>query len=106
MLKGKTPSLIGGSLGRPVTTTAGKRSPCSRCDVDILMGEQCYDVPRPAKKFRNTRRFCSACFKAVLGQTRRDLEQLEAPPYTNIEALGVPEELTQPLELGTSQERP
>jgi hypothetical protein len=57
-----------------------KSAPCSRCEVQIVMGEQCYDVPQPSKKFRNTRRFCRDCFKDVLAETRKDLDQLEAQP--------------------------
>jgi len=78
MPKGKTPSLIGSSLGRPQSAVAKKCSPCSRCDVDITMGEKCYDVPQPKMKFASTRRFCAACYREVLLQTRRDLTEMEA----------------------------
>jgi len=77
MPKGKTPSLIGSSLGRPRSAIAGRSSPCSRCDADIAMGDKCYDVPQPQKKFASTRRFCLACYRAVLEQTRRDLADVE-----------------------------
>jgi hypothetical protein len=76
--KGKTPSLIGGSLGRPQQSTAGRASPCSRCDAEIVRGEKCFDVPRLAKPHSSTRRFCAACFGAVLEQTKADLAKLEA----------------------------
>ncbi|MFO0570166.1 MAG: hypothetical protein U0263_31270 [Polyangiaceae bacterium] len=78
MPKGKTPSLIGSSLGRPRSAVAGKTSPCSRCHEDIAMGEKCYDVPQPQKKFASTRRFCGSCYRDVLEQTRRDLTEVEA----------------------------
>ena len=42
------------------------------------MGVKCYDVPQPQKKFASTRRFCAACFLAVLQQTKRDLAEVEA----------------------------
>lgn len=42
------------------------------------MGEKCYDVPQPQKKFASTRRFCAACYREVLLQTRRDLTEVEA----------------------------
>ncbi len=77
MPKGKTPSLIGSSLGRPAAVTAKRSSPCSRCDADIALGEMCYDVPQPAKKFRRTRRFCASCFATVLERTKQDLAELE-----------------------------
>ena len=77
MPKGKTPSLIGSSLGRPVAVVAGKLCACSRCEENIVKGEKCYDVPQPLKKFSSTRRFCQACYAKVLEQTRQDLAQME-----------------------------
>lgn len=78
MPKGKTPSLIGSSLGRPRTAVAKKSSPCSRCHTDITMGQKCYDIPQPQKKFASTRRFCATCYRDVLQQTKRDLTEVEA----------------------------
>ncbi len=78
MPKGKTPSLIGSSLGRPNKKTCGRETPCSRCGGGIAKGEDCYDVPQPQKPHSSTRRLCAECFEGVLEQTRRDLEDLEA----------------------------
>ena len=78
MAKGKTPSLIGSSLGRPAKKTCGRKTPCSRCGEDITKGADCYDVPQPTKPHSSTRRFCVPCFRGVLEQTGRDLEQLTA----------------------------
>ena len=77
MPKGKTPSLIGSSLGKPAKATSGKRCECSRCHADIVKGEDCHDVPQPLKPHSATRRFCRACFENVLKQTKRDLAELE-----------------------------
>ena len=77
MPKGKTPSLIGSSLGRPNKVTCGRETPCSRCRTGIPKGEDCYDVPQPKKPHSATRRFCAECFAGVLEQTRQDLEKLE-----------------------------
>ena len=78
MAKGKTPSLIGASLGRPSKKTCGRETPCSRCGKGIAKGKDCYDVPQPMKPHSSTRRFCVECFKGVLKQTKGDLENLEA----------------------------
>lgn len=78
MAKGKTPSLIGSSLGRPSKQTCGRSTPCSRCGEAIAKGNECYDVPQPTKPHASTRRFCADCFKGVLEQTSRDLEELLA----------------------------
>ena len=77
MSKGKTPSLIGSSLGRPQVTTAGKLCSCSRCGASIMMGAKCYDVPQPLKPFSSTRRFCEGCFRSVLEKTKQDLAEIE-----------------------------
>lgn len=77
MPKGKTPSLIGSSLGRPRKKTCGRETPCSRCHERIAKGEDCYDVPQPQKPHSSTRRFCARCFRRVLKQTKRDVAELE-----------------------------
>ena len=77
MAKGKTPSLIGSSLGRPCKQTCGRETPCSRCHAPIVKGDDCYDVPQPRKPHSSTRRFCTECFDGVLEQTRHDLEDLQ-----------------------------
>lgn len=76
MPKGKTPSLIGASLGRPKKTICGRRTACSRCHEDILKGDVCYDVPRVKKPHASSRRFCGGCFAEVVDQSKRDLDGL------------------------------
>ena len=71
--RGKIPSLIGGTLGRPKRVESGKRTPCSRCHRDILKGATCYDVPQLRKPHESTRRFCQHCFDEILKQTQKDL---------------------------------
>jgi hypothetical protein len=75
--KGKTPSLLGSSLGKVEAVTAKKKCQCSRCDAELLMGDRCFDVQQPNKPFNSTRRFCATCFKNVLAQTKLDLAELE-----------------------------
>jgi len=77
MPKGKTPSLIGASLGRPVAVEAGRLCSCSRCKARIIKDEKCYDVPQPSQPFSNTRRFCKACFTKILEQTKQDVADIE-----------------------------
>lgn len=78
MPKGKTPSLIGSTLGRPARNTCGRKTPCSRCRTHIEKGDVCYDVPQLRKPHSTTRRFCARCYGGVLKQTRADLNKLEA----------------------------
>ena len=78
MPRGRTPSLIGSTLGRPARKTCRRRTPCSRCRADIMKWDVCYDVPQLRKPHSATRRFCTECFGNVLGRTRQDLDELEA----------------------------
>jgi hypothetical protein len=77
MSKNKIPSLINGSAGRPVATTAGKKCDCVACDAAIVKGEKCFDIPNPRTAFSNSRRYCSACFKLVLAKTLADVSKFE-----------------------------
>ncbi len=74
----KIPSLINGSAGCPTAATAGKKCKCRGCDAVIVIDEKCYDVPNPREQFSNVRRFCAACFKAVLAKTKAHITELEA----------------------------
>jgi hypothetical protein len=76
--KGKTPSLIGGSLGRPELVVAKGTCKCDRCKEKLSKGTVTFKVPQPGKTFNSPRRFCSGCFKLVLAKTREDLGALEA----------------------------
>lgn len=78
MPKGKTPSLIGSSLGRPAKAVAGRKCECSRCGAGIAKDDDCYDVPQPQKPHSTTRRFCRGCFGDVLEQTKSDVAELES----------------------------
>jgi hypothetical protein len=75
--KGKTPSLIGGSLGRPELVTAKGTCKCGRCKEKLGKGTVTFMVPQPGKTFSSPRRFCSGCFRLVLAKTREDLATLE-----------------------------
>lgn len=77
MPKGKTPSLIGSSLGRPAKVKCGRAGPCSRCEGEISKGDDCYDVPQPLKPHSATRRFCGMCMQKVLEQSKADFQELE-----------------------------
>jgi len=75
--KGKTPSLIGGSLGRPELVTAKGTCKCSRCKEKLAKGDVTFMVPQPGKTFSSPRRFCVGCFTSVLAKTREDLAALD-----------------------------
>lgn len=76
MPKGKTPSLVSASNGRPKRVHVKRRSKCSRCDCTILVGADCFNVPRSTNGFSVEKRFCKACYDGVLDQTQKDLNEL------------------------------
>ena len=44
--KGKTPSLIGGTLGAPKKVHVAKESECKRCHCSISKGTFCFEIPQ------------------------------------------------------------
>lgn len=74
--KGKTPSLIGSSLGAPRTRSVGKESHCKRCSASIPKGTTCIEIPQLGGSFANYRPYCDACFRAILEKTKADLDAL------------------------------
>jgi hypothetical protein len=74
--KGRVPSLIGGTNGRPVRLVVQRRSECYRCEDELLAGTSCIAIPQLGGGFANKRRVCDTCYQAILKQTSDDLEEL------------------------------
>jgi hypothetical protein len=74
--KGKTPSLIGSSLGRPRKTTVERSSKCKRCSGELTKGLECYEIPHLGGSFANYKRYCDMCFHGILMQTKVELDIL------------------------------
>ena len=74
--KGRVPSLIGGTNGRPVRVGVSRRSACYRCEEDLPAGTACIAIPKLGGAFANKRRVCDACYQAILKQTTDDLKEL------------------------------
>ena len=75
--RGKIPSLISGSSGKPVKVTAKRQRPCIRCSCDIASGSSCFEVPKVGGGFSSKKTYCKSCFKEVLEKTKEDLSSLE-----------------------------
>lgn len=76
MPKGKTPSLIGFSNGKPERVDVKKKSSCTRCHKPIPAGAECFNIPQKAAGFTVPKRYCKDCFGSVIDQTSKDLEAL------------------------------
>ncbi|TWA88993.1 hypothetical protein [Bradyrhizobium stylosanthis] len=71
--KGPTPSLIGGTNGRPKRITVQRRSECFRCHEELPAGVDCVAIPKLGGGYSSDRRICNACFILVLAKTAEDL---------------------------------
>ena len=76
MPKGKTPSLIGSTLGRPKRIEVERLSTCVRCSGAIAAGAVCYAIPRLNRPFSKPGRYCQECYSRILDQTEKDLQEL------------------------------
>jgi hypothetical protein len=76
--RGPTPSLIGGTNGRPKRVAVTRRSSCYRCDADLPGGTDCIEIPKLGGAYSTTRRCCDECFALILAKTESDLVQLKA----------------------------
>jgi len=75
--RGKTPSLIGSSNGRPKRVIVKRKSKCCRCHKDICPGQDCFGIPKTGAGFSSLKRFCKECFENIITQTRKDLEDIK-----------------------------
>jgi len=76
--RGKTPSLIGFSNGRPSRIVVERKSRCFRCGSDIEVGQDCFGIPKMQSGFKVTKRYCKSCFGNIILQTSKDLEGIKA----------------------------
>ena len=75
--KGKTPTLLALSTGKPVVETAGRKSKCNRCKGDILSGEKFFRIPKKESGFTKNKKICLKCFRKILEKTKEDISILE-----------------------------
>ncbi len=75
--KGRTPSLIGSTNGRPKRADVKRKSECCRCNDDIGIGADCFNIPKAGMGFSKECRYCKDCYGKVLDQTQKDLDGLK-----------------------------
>ena len=76
--KGRVPSLIGSTNGRPRRVPVRKKSECSRCHQPWVAGVTCIEIPKLGGAYSSSRRVCDTCFQAILRKTGEDLEALHS----------------------------
>ena len=75
--KGKTPSLIGSSNGRPRRADVKRKSKCARCKCEICVGDDCFEIPKVNSGFPSSKRYCVACYQDIIVQTEKDIEEIK-----------------------------
>lgn len=73
--KGKTPSFITSSFGKPRIVEARRKRTCKRCDKEIERETTCIEVPQPGTM--GARTFCKECIREIIQKSREDLDALE-----------------------------
>lgn len=74
--RGKTPSLIGGSLGSPRKCVVQRACDCKRCKATIQKDAECYEIAQLGSSFSSYKRYCDDCFSAIVYETRAVLDVL------------------------------
>ena len=77
MPRGRIPSLISSSSGKPRFVTAKKSCSCSRCKKDISSGEVCVEIPKVGGAYTNWKRCCLDCFQTIIEQTDKDFKEIK-----------------------------
>lgn len=81
--KGKTPSLLSQSTGKPFADVLKKKSKCNRCKRDLLLGDRCFKIPKMESGFSNKKPYCLDCFRDILDQTKMELSEIEKSLNSN-----------------------
>jgi len=74
--RGKTPSLISGSNGKPILVCAQRKRTCKRCECSIYSGSKLFEYPKSGNGFSNRQSICLSCFKEIIDQTESDLSKI------------------------------
>jgi hypothetical protein len=75
--KGKTPSLLAQSTGKPILHECKRRTSCNRCKRIISHGEKCFQIPKSNSGFTSLKPYCLKCFGLILEQTSSEIIDLE-----------------------------
>lgn len=75
--RGKPPSLISGTNGKPKLVCATRKRTCKRCGGSILSGRKLFEYPKSGNGFSNMQPICFSCFKEIIDQTESDLAKIK-----------------------------
>ncbi len=75
--RGPTPSLIGGTNGKPRRAAVLRKSSCYRCQDDLVAGTDCIEIPKLGGGYSTVKRVCDQCYAGIIQKTAEDLEALK-----------------------------
>jgi hypothetical protein len=75
--RGKTPTLLSQSTGKPSVYLCKRKTKCSRCKEIINSGDDCFRIPKQVSGFTNKKTCCIVCFRLIINQTKDDLVDIE-----------------------------
>lgn len=75
--RGPTPSLIGGTNGRPKRVPVKRLCQCYRCHDDLVAGTSCIEIPKLGSAYSTERRVCDTCFQQILRKTDDDIAEIK-----------------------------
>ncbi len=76
--KGKTPSLLSMSTGKPLTYICKRESKCSRCKNKITKNQNCFQIPKASAGFTSKKMYCIACTMEIITQTKKEIANIES----------------------------
>jgi hypothetical protein len=74
--RGPTPSLIGGSNGRPKRVDVLRLSECCRCHRNLVKGDTCIAIPKLGGAYPTPKRYCDECYGLILKKTSEDIAEI------------------------------
>jgi hypothetical protein len=75
--KGKTPTLLSQSTGKPFSDICKRKTVCTRCKQSITKGTKHFKIPKLQNGFTHHKPFCIECTKSIIEQTKKDLLEIE-----------------------------
>jgi len=75
--RGKIPSLLSFSTGKPYKDTTKKEAKCNRCNLVILKEKTCFKVPKRSNGFTNDKIHCLTCVQEILQQTQKEIDEVK-----------------------------
>lgn len=75
--KGKIPSLLSQSTGKPSVHVCKRRASCTRCKAILHMAENCFTIPKVSTGYTRNSIFCLDCVRLIIDQTKKELLVIE-----------------------------